>query len=398
MKPLPRLAIRGYSYAMRIVIATGIYPPEVGGPATFSRNLAEELLAKAHETVIVTYGDQKTQRSPGLVHVISRGSWVIARYIRYAIVVYKEARKSHSVFAQGPVSEGVPACIAAYAARRPLFLKVVGDVAWESAQRSGYAASLESFLATPPKQIKAFLMRTAQRCVARHAVQVIVPSRYLQSVVRQWGVDSSRITVVYNAVEMGASDIDPEVLRKEYNLEGKRVLLTGGRFVPWKRVDMLLEALPRLSKEVVLVIAGSGPLLKAWQRLVVTLGVEDRVRWLGNCSRDRLASWYRLAEGFLLPSLYEGLPHMVLEAAAHGCPSLVSPHGGNPETVDLCGELVRVVSDDTVDGWVGAIKTLIDAEKPCLSAKSSHAPWTKSDQMEAYLRLLSITKPPPSAV
>lgn len=373
---------------MRIVIATGIYPPEVGGPATFSRNLAEELLAKAHETVIVTYGDQKTQRSPGLVHVISRGSWVIARYLRYAIAVYKEARTSDSVFAQGPVSEGIPACIGAYAARRPLFLKVVGDVAWESAQRSGYTGSLESFLATSPKRLKTVLMRAAQRCVARHAVRVVVPSRYLQSVVIRWGVDPARITVIYNAVEVGASDMGPEVLRAEYALQGKRVLLTGGRYVPWKRVDMLLHALPHLSQDVVLVVAGSGPLLDVWQRLAATLGVEDRVRWLGNCSRDRLASWYRLAEGFLLPSLYEGLPHMVLEAAAHGCPSLVSPHGGNPETVDLCGDLVRVVSDDTADGWVGAIKTLLDAGKLSFSAKSSHAPWTKSDQMKAYQELL----------
>lgn len=368
---------------MNLVLATGIYPPEIGGPATFTRALAAAFQSKSIGTAIVTYGDGATQRAPAPVRVIFRGTSVLRRYFLYMREVYHAAREADLVFAQGPVSEGIPAMIGAAFARKPFVLKVVGDFAWEAAQRQGNTQSLEAFLAHPEASWKTRVLILLERIVARQAVCVITPSRYLESVVQRWGVSDSRRVIIYNAVHEETPEVASEVLRAQYGLEGKRILLAGGRLVPWKRIDLLLEMMASRPTYEVLVVAGDGPRLADWQRMAQERGLNERVHWLGQCSATRMASWYRAADLFLLPSLYEGLPHMVLEAALHGCPSLVSRWGGNPEAVDLCPGLVRVVESDDPSAWTKAVE---EAVRP--RDASSAKRWTQAEQMQEYRRVL----------
>ncbi len=369
---------------MRIVLATGIYPPEIGGPATFTRALATSLQSASIRTAIVTYGDGATQRVPAPVRVVFRGTSVFRRYFSYACAVYQAARGADLVFAQGPVSEGIPAMIGAVLARRPFALKVVGDFAWETAQRQGNTQPLDAFLSRPEASWKSRVLILLERIVARHAVRVITPSRYLESVVQRWGVADSRRVVIYNAVHEETPDVAHEVLRTQYGLEGKRILLAGGRLVPWKRIDLLLEIMVSRPTDEVLIVAGDGPCLADWRRMAEERGLNERVHWLGQCSATRMASWYRAADLFMLPSLYEGLPHMVLEAALQGCPSLVSRWGGNPEAVDLFPGLVRVVESDDPSTWAKAIE---ETARP-RDASSSTKRWTQAEQMQEYRRVL----------
>ncbi len=370
---------------MNVVLATGIYPPEIGGPATFTRALAQALQAESIETTIVTYGDERTAREPAPVLVAARTSGVLGRYYTYAKHVYRAAKTCDAVFAQGPVSEGIPACLAAFCARKPFVLKVVGDVAWETAQRQGNAQPLDTFLQAPRASFKARLLIVLERLVARSAVRVITPSRYLQSVVRAWGVKEERSAVIYNAVHEQQEDMAAEALRAQYGLEGKRVLLAGGRLLPWKRIEILLEALARRPASEILVVAGDGPCLARWKQLAQELKLEERVIWLGLCSGKRMASWYGVADAFLLPSLYEGLPHMVLEAAIHGCPSLVSRWGGSREAADLCPGMVRVVESDEPGDWSAAFDGVSRTRNV---ASMTIARWTQAEQMRAYIDAL----------
>ncbi len=372
---------------MRIVLATGIYPPEIGGPATFTRDAAEALQAEGDIVHVLTYGDAKTFFGPAPVTVIFRDGGVLMRYVRYFWRAFALARRADLVFAQGPVSEGVPAALAAWLAGKPFTLKVVGDVAWETAQRSGYAGSLDDLLRAKAPSSKVALIRWIQGRVARFAGQVVVPSRYLQRVVQAWGVPEARISVIYNAVHQVLPDETEASLRDLFGLEGKRIWLAGGRLVPWKRIDLLLRALTYRPETDVLAVAGEGPCLAAWQRLAMDLGVTHRVIWLGRCSAQRLAAWYRTATAFLLPSLYEGLPHMPLEAARYGCPSLVSQWGGNPEAEEVCPGLVEVVRSDQPLAWAQAL----DRVRRLDASVSPHA-WTQSRQMQAYRAWLKRAK------
>jgi glycosyltransferase involved in cell wall biosynthesis len=366
---------------MNIVIATGIYPPESGGPATFVRDLAARMIADGDVVRIVTYGDERTDRSLGVETVVERSGPVVIRYLRYAWNLWKVSRQADLIFAQGPLSEGVPARLVAALRRKPFAVKVVGDVAWESAQRGGYTADLDQFLLESTHG-KTTLIRWLQGLVARTSNRVITPSKYLQTVVVKWGVHEQKTVVIYNAVQRHEPLYSVGELDARYGLAGKRVLLAGGRLVPWKNIGFLIELLSTRPVSEVLVVVGTGPAQEVWNQKITALGLGSRVIWAGALSASELASWYERADAFLLPSLYEGLSHMLLEAAIHGVPTLASPAGGNAEGAALFPEQVRIEPLER-RAWSAALEEVLQAKRT-----RPVVVWSKLRQYQAYRALL----------
>jgi glycosyltransferase involved in cell wall biosynthesis len=343
---------------MNIVLATGIYPPEIGGPATFTRGLAQYLTTQGHTVSVVTYGDEQTEaaNSSFPVRVVTRKFGPLVRYIRYAWEVFCLARKAEAVFAQGPVSEGLPAAVAALCARKPLFLKVVGDYAWESASRGRVEESLDAFV-THQHSGKIAIFEWIERYVARRAKRIFVPSVYLRSIVSQWGIPQEKIQVIYNRVHLPVCTESREELRKRFGLGAdERVILFVGRLVPWKHVETLIQLMPQQAATQ-LVVIGDGPMRESLEALASSLGLSARVRFLGKQPNDLVFRWHMAADVFVLPSSYEGLPHVGIEAIAAGTPVIVSDAGGNPELQQLFGpERVTVVKGHESSDWSVAIQ------------------------------------------
>ncbi len=343
---------------MKIIIATGIYPPEIGGPATYVREIARALVARGDTVSVVTYGDARTEKGDGWnVDVVSRTGGAIIRYLRYAWRVFLCARSADLVYLQGPVSEGFPGTIGAMLAGTKTIMKMVGDYAWEQYQQHvSEPVLLDAFL----KQRhggSVGLLEQIERWTARHARRVIVPSRYLKGVVAAWGVSEDRITVVYNSISSLPS-VDPrDALRSTLGVGENVVILTAVRAVPWKGVDFLLSVLKDLSPSHLLVVAGDGPSLGAWKKEARDQGITDRVRFLGRVDRETLATWYAAADVFALASGYEGFPHVVVEAVSVGLPCVVSDQGGNPETAELFPDHVRISPYRDVAAWAAALRT-----------------------------------------
>lgn len=363
---------------MRIILATGIYPPESGGPATYTHGLALALRERGHEVVVVAYGEGASDRQT--IRVSRRGGPSI-RYIRYAWRVFLAARRADVVYAQGPVSEGLPATIGAKLAGRPLIMKVVGDYAWEMAQQRGEKKLLDAFLDAHPNDI----LSRIERWTARRATRVIVPSRYLATVVGRWGVPSIRIDTFVNAVDPLPSTAGRDDERRALGVLGNVVILTAVRAVPWKGVSELIGRWKDVPLGHLLVVAGDGPELDAWKSRATSEGVADRVRFLGRVDRQTLARWYDAADAFVLNSGYEGYPHVVAEAASRGLPCFVSDKGGNPETVEEYEGLVRVIPYNDMDAWISAISG-VDG----LSERQTRMPlWTHGrmvDEIEHTLK------------
>ncbi|MFH1973868.1 MAG: glycosyltransferase family 4 protein, partial [Patescibacteria group bacterium] len=344
---------------MRILLATGIYPPESGGPATYTSGLASALASRGHAVTVLAYGNAVGD-ADAVVKVVRvpRAGGPVVRYLRYAWRAFRLARKADVVYAQGPVSEGLPATVGARFAGRNVFMKIVGDYGWEMAmQKDVRTPLLDTFLTRRHSGIVR-LYEWAERWTSRHAFRVIVPSRYLKSVVERWGVPSDRIEVVKNAVEPLPPTAGREAERQALQVDDKTVILTAVRAVPWKGVADLVAWWKELPSSHLLVVAGDGPELERWKVRAVSDGVVDRVRFLGRVDRRTLARWYKAADAFVLNSGYEGYPHVVAEAASVGLPCLVSDQGGNPETVEDFGELVTVLPYGDRTKWVEALKNL----------------------------------------
>ncbi|MCK9361106.1 glycosyltransferase family 4 protein [Patescibacteria group bacterium] len=343
----------------RILIATGIYPPDIGGPATYVPLLSRGLVEAGDRVRVVTFGNEKTKKGDGWkVSVVSTSGSAPIRYARMFGRVLHLAKRMDVVYAMTPSSDGFPASLAAKLRRKPFMLKVVGDYAWE-AYRNGLPATaegelLDDFLAKRHGGSIGILEKM-ERFVAEQARLVIVPSAYLGSVVGRWGVASSRIRRIYNAVATHKATRERDILRKAFGIESKRVLFTVVRCVPWKGVDFLIELLPKLPPDTILVVAGDGPMKVAWEKLAALRGVSGRVRFLGSVTPVIIADWNAASDAFVLASAYEGYPHVVVEALAAGRPCFVTDKAGNKEMGALAPSGVTVLPYHDERAWVEAL-------------------------------------------
>jgi glycosyltransferase involved in cell wall biosynthesis len=141
--------------------------------------------------------------------------------------------------------------------------------------------------------------------------------------------DPASVHHVPNGVRLPPEALDQTML-EELGVEPGGYLLFVGRLVPEKAVDVLLRAFARVDTDLRLVIAGDASHTEEFGAEVLRLAAADpRVITPGFVYGDRLHSLYAHAAAFVLPSLLEGLPLVLLEAAAHGAPIVVSdiaPH------------------------------------------------------------------------
>ena len=354
---------------MKVLIATGIFPPDIGGPATYSKMIAEELVKRGHEITVVTYSDEefrvlnlessKIQNSKFKIRNVSRKLPKGIRHLAYLWEVLKNGFRADIIYAQDAVSAGFPAACASLMLHKRFFLKVVGDHAWEQGvQRFGISDLLDDFLGKN-YGLRIWFLRAAEKFVAKRAVRVVVPSEYLQSVVRRWGVSDKKIIVIPNAVSSSHVVISKEEARAKLGLNGF-ILLSVGRLVPWKGFGMLIELMPRLRekiKDVTLVIIGSGP--EENKLRVTSAELRVPVIFTGSVSKDVLAQYLAAADIFCLNTGYEGFSHQLIEGMAAGIPVITTDAGGNKEIVSD-GENALVARYNDKEDWEKQILRLYE--------------------------------------
>lgn len=327
---------------MRLFVATGIFHPESGGPATYLYHLLPEVVARGHQVTLLTFGDASNDAYPYPVIRISRQMPYPVRQWQY----YQAARR----FWPGHDLAYVHSLGLLLPAMRPGIGKIVGDKAWERAVNKSWISpqtDIDAFQRTrQPLLVEIDKLRRARE--ARRFDHVIVPSNYLKHMVVGWGADPDRVSVVFNSLQAEAPQdvVSQAEARAAFALPTGPLLLTAARLVPWKGIDYTLEALASL--EATLAIAGDGPDRDRLESLCASRGLVGRVRFLGQVSRVRMPLLFRAADYTLLYSGYEGLPHVLLESLQAGTPVIASDKGGNPEVVQdgVNGLLVRYADVD----------------------------------------------------
>jgi glycosyltransferase involved in cell wall biosynthesis len=189
------------------------------------------------------------------------------------------------------------------------------------------------------------------------------------------GVPRTKLRTVPNPVSLPAPSTPAERQRSD------SPLLFVGRLSQEKALDVLLRALasPRTPKELTLDVAGDGPCAEEWKALASSLGLDERVRWLG--ARRDIPDLLARARALVLPSLREGLPLVVLEAASSEVPVVASRVGGVPEAV-WEGETAVLVEPGDVEAWSRALEALVSqyeelregAQRRGVEVRARHAP------------------------
>lgn len=179
--------------------------------------------------------------------------------------------------------------------------------------------------------------RLAARSAFRRAGYVTSCSADLATRAIAIGADPGRTSVVPYGVDAGRFRPDAAGRAEERARLGvpKSMLLVAaaGRLVSKKGFEHLIDAVPRVA-DAVLVIAGEGSLRDELQQRAAALGVQERVRFLGNCSQDDVARLFSAADVIVAPSIrddsgnVDGLPNVVMEALASGTPLVTTGAGG----------------------------------------------------------------------
>lgn len=314
---------------MKILIVSGIWPPDVGGPASHAPDVAAFLRSRGHRVEVVTTADAPPAPTEYPLRWVTRRLPKGVRHLVTASLVARRAAASDVVYTTGMFGRSAAGSLAA---RRPFAIKLTADPAFERARRSGLVGgNVDDFQSGGGGPASA-LLRRARDVELRRAAHVFCPSAYLRELVLGWGIPADRVSVLPNPTPPAAADPpDREAAKHRFGLDGA-TLAFAGRLTAQKSLGLALRALAH-ADGVELVIAGDGPDREPLERLSVELDLGDRVRFLGRQPRERVLELFRAADATVLSSSWENFPHTVVEALSVGTPVLATRAGGIAEVV-----------------------------------------------------------------
>ena len=330
---------------MRIHIITPLFPPDIGGPATYVYELSKRLVKQNHEVTIVAHSESMHFR--GEMDGFALKIFRIPFYNRFLgcnslLRILNAKRKlielrivPEIIYVHDPFMTGIPGILGKFIRRCPLVLKLVGDMAWEISQRHHWTSqNLADFHATLP--LRGHLLEILQSQILAFCTKIIVPSKFLKELFDPW-CSQGKIAIIPNAVEIdeNISKADKTKIKAKLGLT-EFSMLASGRLVPWKGFEGLISIIPKLVKDyptIRLNIAGEGPLKPFLSGLIKKYGMINQIRLQGRLDRKQLLEYMRASDVFIINSSYEGLSHTIIEAMGCKTPIIATKVGGNKELI-----------------------------------------------------------------
>jgi glycosyltransferase involved in cell wall biosynthesis len=299
---------------MKILLTTGIYPPDLGGPATYIPLLEKFLVSKNFKPITVTLTDGLSLKSPTLIR-ISRRHNQFARILLVILSIRKEAKKSKYIFSNGLFEE---TALATILMRKKPIMKVVGDPIWERFRNGTKSdVTIEDFQ-NMKLQTRYSIQRKMLVWSLNRAQIITTPSNQLRQIIESWGV-KAQIIVIQNGTPCLPVGHDKEI----YDV----VMIS--RLVSWKNIDSVIRALKTTNLKIG--IAGSGPEL-AYLRDLAEKSKNDVV-FLGELDEESVVRTLNQSKIYVLNSDYEGLSFALINAMMLGKSIVVSKAKGNTQVI-----------------------------------------------------------------
>jgi glycosyltransferase involved in cell wall biosynthesis len=305
---------------MNILITVGIFPPDIGGPASFVPKISNFLVENGHNVKIICLSEVGNNHIEDNLDVIRirRSNSLPIRWLKTIYQIVKNGRNSDLIFVNGL---GVESAIAALMLKKKLIRKIVGDPVWERAYNQKktiesfdeFQNNKHSFLIEVQKLLRNWSVNSAE--------VVITPSDHLKNFVSELGFNNE-ILKINNGVDI--TDI------KRTNVHKADInLLIISRLVIQKNINIVIEAMELLdNKNVKLSIIGEGGEFNKLEGVIHELNLQNRVQLLGKIDNNKISQFLLTADIFIQASDYEGLPHSVLEAINYEIPILSTEVGG----------------------------------------------------------------------
>jgi len=328
---------------MKIILATGIYPPEIGGPATYVRALAEELSRKGTDVIVITYGEPHTAEDWKVIKVSK--SIPILRWISYALALRAHGKDADAVIAFSSISVGVPLWLS-HLTKPKKILRLGGDFFWERYTDQGGMMSLRAWYASKPR------LQSLMQNILSIFDHIVFSTRFQEEIYEKFYPSLPSHSVIENALPSGLP-------KKHEKHEPFRILFMG-RFVGFKNLEALVQSVvalhptsPRLRGtsatplhgQLILTFVGDGPTKSRLQSLTKDLHIEDFVQFIHPVHGEEKQKMFAEQDLLIIPSITEISPNVALEARSEGLPVLLTLETGLSEWLTK-GMLVQDLSTE----------------------------------------------------
>jgi len=314
---------------VKVLVVSGIWPPDVGGPASHAPDVAAYLCSRGHGVEVVTTARAVPPRASYPVYWTPRSLPKGILHLQTTFLIRRRAAAADVVYTTGMFGRS---SAGAALARRTYVVKLTADPAFERARRRGEVGGTVDEFQERGGGARGAAYRRTRDVELRHAFHVFCPSAWLRDLAVSWGLDPQRVSVLPNPTPL-AVDLRPrEELKRELSLNGA-TLAFAGRLTAQKSLEVALEAVAQ-SDGVRLLVAGEGDERPRLERRAQELGLGDRVRFLGAQPRARVVELLAAADAMILSSSWENFPHTVVESLAAGTPVVATATGGVAEVVE----------------------------------------------------------------
>lgn len=324
---------------MKILLVTGIYPPDLGGPATYIPLLEKYFSKNEIDFQTITLTDGKNIEKPEIVK-ISRRKFKIIRVMLTIFEIRKAAKKCEYILANGLFEE---TAIATMFMQKRVIMKVVGDPIWERYRnKTGSSVGIEEFQRSDP-QIIYRIQRRGLIWSLNTASKIVTPSNQLKQFIENWGIQTQVALIPNGTPCRSVADIN-----KIFDV------LVVSRLVSWKNIDCVIRSLQDTNLR--LGIAGTGPELLKLKELA--RHARNEVTFLGDLDEESVVKALNQSEIYILNSDYEGLSFALINAMMLGKAIVVSRAEGNTQVIQDRSEGLVVEARDE-ERILAAINELI---------------------------------------
>ena len=301
-------------------MTVGIFPPDIGGPATFVPKIAKYFQDELnYEIEILTLSDNKNSNinDDFSVKRIDRNLPIIYRWLKTIFTIYKLGKNKDLIFVNGL---GTEATIANIFLNKKIIRKIVGDPVWERAySKAKISESFDEF------QVKNYGFSISfQKKVRSFSIKksdiVVTPSQHLKNFILNLGF-KNKIEIINNGVFI------PEENTNIFTNDQINITIVS-RLVSHKNIKKIIRAISDLNDPLIyLNIIGDGPELNQLQKISLESNNKDNIIFHGKLNRDDINHIFLKSDIYIQASNYEGLPHSLLEAMSYGIPVLCTPVG-----------------------------------------------------------------------